>query len=404
MKNTLAKFIVFVFALVTYSVPVVLYAQKIVDKKWSDKVAESFMERNPKYIVYDNNPAVQKWNYEQGLMLNSMRQMYYYTKDKKYAEYVKQNLDCNVQADGSITTYKIDDYNIDQVAVGRGLLFAYEYTKDERYKKAAGLLRDQLNKHPRTKSNGFWHKQIYPWQMWLDGIYMGEPFYAEYSCTFNNCKDFDDIAHQFKLIYEKTLDTKTGLLYHAWDESKSQKWCNPETGQSQFVWGRAMGWYMMALVDVLDYMPANNPDRKWFVKTLNTLTDVLLKFRDSKSKVWYQIIDLPDRKPNYLEASASTMFVYAITKGINKGYISKKYLKSVKESWDGIVKEFVVIDDKGLINLEKTCQGAGLGGKPYRDGSFDYYMSEKIRTNDFKGYGPFLLASIELEKAKVKLK
>ena len=160
---------------------------------------------------------------------------------------------------------------------------------------------------------------------------------------------------------------------------------------------------MMALVDVLDYMPKNYPDRKWFVSTLNTLTDVLLKYRDAKSKVWYQVIDLPERKPNYLEASGSTMFVYSITKGANKGYLSKKYLKSVKESWDGIVKEFIKIDGNGMINLEKTCQGAGLGGKPYRDGSFDYYMSEKIRTNDYKGYGPFLLAAIELEKAKIKL-
>ncbi len=404
MKSYHVKITIHVFILTLFLIPILVSGQKQIEKKWSDKIAESFIERTPKYIVYDVNPTMQKWNYEQGLMLNAMRQMFYYTKDKKYAEYVKQNLDFNVQSDGSITTYKIDDFNIDQVAVGRGLLFAYEYTKDERFKKAADLLREQLKKHPRTKSNGFWHKQIYPWQMWLDGIYMGEPFYAEYSCTFNDCKDFDDIIHQFKLIYEKTLDAKTGLLRHAWDESKSQKWCEPETGQSQFVWGRAMGWYMMALVDVLDYLPKNNPDRKWFIQTLNTLTDVLLKFRDTKSKVWYQIIDLPDRKPNYLEASASTMFVYAITKGVNKGYLSKKYLKSAKESWDGIVKEFVVVDDKGLINLEKTCQGAGLGGKPYRDGSFDYYMSEKIRTNDFKGYGPFLLAAVELEKAKVKLK
>jgi unsaturated rhamnogalacturonyl hydrolase len=403
MKTYLFKNVFAVLLLAAIVFPVVTFSQNTVQKKWSDRIAESFMERNPKFIVYTPNPKMQNWNYEQGLMLNSIRQMYYYTKDKKYAEFVKQNLDCNVQPDGSITTYKVDEFNIDQVAVGRGLLFAYEFSKDERYKKASDLLREQLKNHPRTKSNGFWHKQIYPWQMWLDGLYMGGPFYAEYSCTFNKCKDFDDIAHQFKLIYEKTLDAKTGLLYHAWDESKSQKWCNQETGQSQFVWGRAMGWYMMALVDVLDYMPKNHPDRKWFIKTLNTLTDVILKFRDPQAKVWYQIIDLPERKPNYLEASGSTMFVYSIAKGVNKGYLGKKYLKRAKESWNGIVKEFVRIDEKGLVNLEKTCQGAGLGGKPYRDGSFDYYMSEKIRTNDYKGYGPFLLAAIELEKSNVKL-
>ena len=235
MKNIFVKNIAWVCLVFGLFLPNIIWAQEHSQKKWSEKIAESFLERNPKYIVYAQNPTSQTWNYEQGLMLNAMRQMFYYTKDKKYSDYIKQNLDCNVQQDGTITTYKTDEFNIDQVAVGRALLFAYEISKADKYKKAADLLREQLRKHPRTKSNGFWHKQIYPWQMWLDGIYMGEPFYAEYSCTFNNCKDFEDIVHQFKLIYEKTLNPKTGLLYHAWDESKSQKWCNPETGQSQFV-------------------------------------------------------------------------------------------------------------------------------------------------------------------------
>lgn len=374
-----------------------------VDKSWSTKIAHSFMERTPKFIVYDQNPTKQKWNYEQGLMLNAMRQMYYHTKDKKYFEYVKHNLDQNVQSDGSVTTYKIDEYNIDQVGPGRALLFAYEMTKDIKYKKAADLLRNQLATHPRTKSGGFWHKQIYPWQMWLDGLYMGEPFYAEYSKTFNSSKDFDDIAHQFELIYSKTKDAKTGLLYHAWDESKEQKWANKENGQSEHFWGRAVGWYMMALVDVLDFMPKNHPKRKMLIAQFKEMSDVLLKFRDEKAKVWYQILDLPERKPNYLEASGSAMFVYAFAKGANRGYLNKKFLKHAKESWDGMKREFIVVDETGAVNLEKTCQGAGLGGKPYRDGTFEYYMSEKIRTNDFKGYGPFLLAAIELEKAKVKL-
>lgn len=373
------------------------------DKSWSKKIAESFMERTPNYIVYDVNPTKQKWNYEQGLMLNAMRQMYYHTKDRIYFEYVKHNLDQNVQQDGSITTYKVDEYNIDQVGPGRALLFTYEMTKDKRYKKAADLLRHQLETHPRTKTGGFWHKQIYPWQMWLDGLYMGEPFYAEYSKMFNSSKDFDDITHQFELIYSKTKDPKTGLLYHAWDESKEQKWANKETGLSAHFWGRAVGWYMMALVDVLDFIPKSHPKRKMLINQFKEMSDVILKFRDEKSKVWYQILDLPERSPNYLEASASTMFVYSFTKGVNKGYLNKKFLKYAKESWDGVIREFVVVDEKGSINLEKTCLGAGLGGKPYRDGTFEYYMSEKLRTNDFKGYGPFLLAAIELEKAKVKL-
>jgi unsaturated rhamnogalacturonyl hydrolase len=396
-RITLAALIAFVLC----SVSIAGGGEK--NKTWSRNIAESFMERSPKYIVYDENPTKQKWNYEQGLMLNAMRQMYYHTKDKKYFEYVKSNLDQNVQPDGSISTYRIDDYNIDQVGPGRAVLFTYEMTQDIKYKKAADTLRKQLAGHPRTKAGGFWHKKIYPWQMWLDGLYMGEPFYAEYSKTFNASKDFDDIAHQFELIYSKTKDAKTGLLYHAWDESKEQKWANKETGQSQHFWGRAVGWYMMALVDVLDFMPKNHPKRKMLIAQFKEMSDVLLKFRDEKAKVWYQILDLPERKPNYLEASGSAMFVYAFAKGVNKGYLNKQFLKYAKESWDGMKREFVVVDEKGSINLEKTCQGAGLGGKPYRDGTFEYYMSEKIRTNDFKGYGPFLLAAIELEKAKVKL-
>lgn len=369
-------------------------------EKWSVRIARSFMERTPNYIVYDVNPTMQKWNYEQGLMLNALRQMYYYTKDDKYSNYIKRNMDQNVQEDGSITTYKKDEYNIDQIGPGRALLFVYQMTKEEKYKKAADALLQQLKTHPRTKSNGFWHKQIYPWQMWLDGLYMAEPFYTEYSKTFNQPENYNDITHQFKLIYSKTKDKKTGLLYHAWDESKQQKWANPQTGTSPHFWGRAMGWYLMAIVDVLDYLPQNNKDRKVLLGYLKELCGVVNKYKDPKTKLWYQILNLPERKPNYLEASASTMFTYVFAKGANKGYLNKKYIKYAKESWDGIIKEFVVIDNKGSINLEKTCLTAGLGGNPYRDGSFEYYMSEKVRTNDYKGYGPFLLAAIELEKAK----
>ncbi|KAF0151883.1 MAG: glycosyl hydrolase family 88 [Ignavibacteria bacterium] len=398
MKINLQLFLMFAFLSSNFS-----YAQNAkTNDSWTKKIAESFIERTPNYIVYDENPTKQKWNYEQGLMLNAIRQMYYHTKDKKYYEYIKRNLDQNVQPDGSITTYKVDEYNIDQIGPGRALLFVYQKTKEERYRKAADLLRHQLSTHPRTKSNGFWHKQIYPWQMWLDGLYMGAPFYSEYSKMFNSSKDFDDIIHQFELIYSKTKNVKNGLLHHAWDESKEQKWADKETGVSLHFWGRSVGWYMMALVDVLDFIPKDHPKRKLILNQLKELSDAVLKHRDSKSKVWYQILDLPDRTPNYLEASASAMFVYSFVKGVNKGYLNKKFLKAAKESWDGIIREFVVVDEKGLINLTKICSVAGLGGNPYRDGSFEYYMSEKLRTNDFKGYGPFLLAAIELEKAKIK--
>lgn len=372
-------------------------------KPWSVRIADSFLERNPKVVMYDPTATQQRWNYEHGLMLHSLQQLFKHTGDKKYQEYIKQNLDALISADGKISGYEMDEFNIDQVTPGRAVLYLFQITGEQKYKIAADTLRKQLTYHPRTKSNGFWHKKIYPYQMWLDGLYMGQPFYAEYSKLFQRKKDFDDIAHQFELMYEKGKDSKTGLLFHAWDESKEQKWANKETGQSPHFWGRAMGWYMMALVDVLDFFPKNHPKRKMLIEQVKTLGEVLIKFRDPKSKVWYQILDLPDRAPNYLEASASCMYTYAFSKGVNKGYLNKKFLKWAQESWEGIKNTFLVIDDKGLINLEKTVSVAGLGGKPYRDGSFEYYMSEKVRTNDFKGYGPFLLAAIELEKAKVKM-
>ncbi len=403
MAKTKTAIALLLFSLCVINVSTIKPLQKENSKKekWSVRIAESFLQRNPKFIVYDENPTIQKWNYEQGLMLNSMRQMFNETKDKKYADYIKQNLDQNIQEDGSITTYTVAEYNIDQIGPGRAILFTYLMTKENKYKIAADTLRKQLATHPRTKSNGFWHKKIYPNQMWLDGLYMGAPFYSEYSKMFNQSKDFDDITHQFELIYEKTKDAKTGLLYHAWDESKEQKWANKETGLSEHFWGRAIGWYMMALVDVLDFIPQNHPKRKMLISHLTQLSEVMMNFRDQKSKVWYQIINLPDRAPNYLEASCSAMFVYAFAKGVNKGYLNKKYLKYAKESFDGMLKEFVTVDENGLINLHNTCQGAGLGGKPYRDGTFEYYMSEKKRTNDYKGYGPFLLAAIELERGKI---
>jgi unsaturated rhamnogalacturonyl hydrolase len=367
---------------------------------WSIRIAESFMKRNPDVIMYEPGAAEQKWFYEQGVMLETMKQMFLYTGEDKYFNYIKNNIDKLVQDNGSIKTYRVDEFNIDQITPGRAVLYLYQVTGDKKYKIAVDTLRHQLAFHPRTKSNGFWHKQIYPNQMWLDGLYMGEPFYSEYSREFDRVKDFDDIAHQFELMYEKARDPKTGLLYHAWDESKEQKWADPQTGLSPHFWGRSIGWYVMALVDVLDTFPKDHPKRQMLIEQLKNVCDALMKFRDKKSNVWYQVVDQGKRKGNYLEASASAMYVYAFAKGYNKGYLNKKYLLDAQLSFAGILKQFVTIDKDGLINLNHVCSVAGLGGKPYRDGSFEYYVSEKQRTNDFKGYGPFLLAAIEIEKAQ----
>jgi len=290
------------------------------------------------------------------------------------------------------------DFNIDNIAPGRILLHLYEITKQNKYKAAADTLMIQLQLHPRTSEGGFWHKKIYPNQMWLDGLFMAEPFYAEYLMMFKYPKNFDDIAHQFLLIKKHLYDEKTGLYFHGWDESKQQKWADPITGRSPNFWGRSVGWFMMALVDLLDIFPADHKDRNKLLEIFINLSESLVKYRDSKTKLWYQVLDKGTLEGNYLEASASLMFIYSYAKGVNRGYLNKNYLYHANESFNSLFENLVTTDSKGLIYLNNVCSVGGLGGNPYRDGSFEYYISEPQRINDFKGYGPFILAAIELEK------
>jgi unsaturated rhamnogalacturonyl hydrolase len=320
------------------------------------------------------------------------------TGKEKYLSYIKKNIDQFVGEDRLIKTYEYLSFNLDNIATGRNLIALYEATHEVKYKIAADTLRKQLAHHPRTDEGGFWHKKIYPYQMWLDGIYMAEPFYAEYAKRFNEPADFDDIVNQFVFIERHTRDPKTGLLYHAWDESKQMPWANKQTGRSPNFWGRAIGWYAWALVDVLDYLPQDHAKRKELIAILQRLSKALLKFREPQSKLWYQVVDQGNRTGNYLESSASCMFVYALAKGAHKGYLDKKYLTAARESFKGILDSMVTIDEKGIVNIHYACQGAGLGGNPYRDASYEYYISEKQRTNDFKAVGPFILAALELQQ------
>jgi unsaturated rhamnogalacturonyl hydrolase len=269
----------------------------------------------------------------------------------------------------------------------------------EKYKKAADLLWNQIENQPKTNEGGYWHKKRYPFQMWLDGLFMCEPFAAEYSKIFNKPEHFNDIAHQFALIEKHAVDAKTGLVYHGYDERKEQKWADKKTGLSPHFWSRAIGWYAMALVDVLDYFPENHPERANLIKYLQRLAPALVKYQDSKSGVWYQMTTQGTRKGNYFEASGSCMFVYTLAKGVRKGYLSQIYLTAAKKGYAGILKEFVEKEANGSISLNKTVSVGGLGGTPYRDGSYEYYLSEPIRKNDLKGVGPFIFASVEMEIA-----
>ncbi len=374
-----------------------LFAQKDL----SIQMADSFMKWNPDSIkVAPNKPA--RWDYEQGLILKALERVWMRTGDPKYFNYIKKDMDLYVKEDGSISSYKYNDFNIDNIPSGRALLtLAQQSLKGrETYRKAADLLWKQLENQPRTKEGGYWHKQRYPYQMWLDGLFMGEPFAAEYSKVFNHPEHFDDIFLQFQLIEKYAVDKKTGLIYHAYDESRKQAWADKKTGLSPHFWGRAVGWYAMALVDVLDYFPENHPKRKELVYYIQRLAPVVAKYQDQKSGVWYQILDLPNREGNYLEASVSTMFVYFLAKASRLDYISNEYAAVAKRGYQGVLNEFVEKEKDGTISLNKTVSVGGLGGTPYRDGSFEYYMSEPLRKNDLKGVGPFIFASVEMEIAK----
>src|SRR6185437_3780683 len=311
-------------------------------------------------------------------------------------DYMQKSMDHFIQDDGTIRTYKTEDYNLDNVLCGRILLSLYKVTEKEKYYKAALTLRDQLRQQPRTSDGGFWHKQIYPNQMWLDGLYMAEPFYAEWAATFKEDSDFNDIARQFILMEKHARDPKTGLLYHGYDDSKKEAWANKTTGLSPNFWARAMGWYGMALVDALPYFPNDNPKRKEIIEILKRFAVAVSKVQDQKTGLWWDVLNFPDRKGNYPEASASFMFVYTLLKGVRLGYLPSSYLPIAKKGYAGIIKKFIT-NDNGQTNLEGTVSVSGLGGHPYRDGSYEYYVKEKVVINDAKGVGAFLLASNEME-------
>lgn len=364
-------------------------------KKYSTWMADSEIKRNPKGWTLDFNEKP-KWEYTHGLIMTSMEKLYKDSGNEKYLEYIKNFADFMVEEDGSIKTYKQSDYNIDRVQGGRFLIGLYKETKTEKYKKAVEMLRDQMREHPRTSEGGFWHKKIYPYQMWLDGLYMGSPFLARYATNFDEPELFDDVANQISLVNKYHYSKESGLFHHAWDESKEQRWANSDTGLSSNYWSRSIGWFSMALVDVLDFMPQDHPERENIIAVANKLADGILNYQH-ETGTWYQVTDQGDREGNYLEASATSMFSYFLLKGADKGYLTEEHKLAGVKAYQGILKEFIRENEDGTISLTKVNGVAGLGGDPYRDGSYDYYINEIIRDDDPKGVGPFILASIYYE-------
>jgi alpha-L-fucosidase 2 len=368
------------------------------EETWAIKMADSQIDRHPEAWMIEN-VRIPRWGYTHGCVAKAMLDLFEQTGDSLYFNYAKGYADSLITQEGKIRTYQKEKYNIDNINAGKILFRLYQSTGDQRYKTAIDSLVAQMASHPRTSEGGFWHKLIYPHQMWLDGIYMASPFLAEYAKTFDKPELFDDVAKQIKLMDQYSYDPKTGLFYHGWDESREQKWADKTTGRSPNFWSRSLGWYAMALVDVLDYLPQNHPDRKAIIAITEKMAKGISRWQDKKTGVWYQVTNLGDRKGNYLESSGSCMFVYFLNKAVDKGYIGAKYKAVAGKGFEGILKQFIKEESNGTYTLTNCCAVAGLGGSGrYRDGSFEYYIGEPVIENDPKAIAPFIWAGMTNNK------
>jgi len=358
--------------------------------------ANSEMYRFPKAYQLDHGKRL-FFGYPQGVGCSAMLQMWKKTGDRKYYNYVEEWADSLINDKGEIYLYDLASYNIDFVNPGKVLFDLYRETKNEKYKLAMDCLIKQMKNQPRTLEGGYWHKLIYQHQIWLDGLYMASPFLAQYGAEFNKPEWIDEAVKQFTICQKHTYDAKTGLYYHAWDESKSERWADPQTGLSPNFWGRSVGWWFMAMVDALDYIPESHPGHAKMVGWIKDLAKVLPNYQD-KNGLWYQVLDQPKRKGNFPEASVTTQLMYAYAKAVNKGYIEPKYREIAEKAFNGLKDKLIVEKQDGMLTLTRCCQVGGLGGTPYRDGSFEYYIGEKMRDNDAKATGPFIMGCLELGK------
>ena len=365
------------------------------------EVVRSEMARNPEASYIDGQEGKLKWNYTTGLELKAILDVYCHSgrSEESLLEYVDAWYDAIINEEGEIYKYKKSNYSSDHVCPARTLFGLYDLTGKEKYRMAMDRIYDQVKDMPRTYDGGFWHKQVYPGQMWLDGLYMLEPFYAEYTTRYvadslQREKNFGDIVLQFTTVYNHTFDPVTGLLRHAWDSTREMFWANPETGQSDHAWGRAMGWYAMALADVIEMIP-DGAYKDTLIGILKNLYQVLPVYSDPGTGMWYQVLDSPHREGNYLEATCSAMFVYTWLKGCRLGVLGNR--EEAVKAYESLLSTFVRTDGDGLVNLDSCCEVAGLGGKDNRRGDYAYYISEPVRSNDPKGIGPLIWAALEYE-------
>lgn len=410
-----------------------LSCQPAAEEPLALQMAESEMARVPESWQLDFKTKL-KWDYASGVELEGLLATAdYYSahadgsrrqradierRCQALRDYFLAYCDTMVAPDGTIRTYKPQEESLDRIHSAKLFFRAYEMTGDEKYRQALDLVYSQFAHQPRVAEGGFWHKKVYPQQMWLDGLYMGQPFRAQYLATFapddQRHDGYADIALQYRVVAAHTYDAVTGLYRHAWDAAHEQPWADPDSGCSPHAWGRAMGWFAMSLVDVLDFIPSSEKAvRTELILLLNDVCDGIVSSQDPESGLWYQVLDATMRDDdgnlttvgadvpegavgNYLESSVSAMFVRTLYKALRMNYISEEFLPIADRGYEAMVSRFVEQDPAtGLLSLTQTCAVAGLGGNPYRSGTFDYYIHETVRSNDPKALGPFLNACIE---------
>ncbi len=369
-----------------------------------DDYIEKLMTSKPELPLW-NIEAIKQgkkpgWNYIDGCMMTSLLELYKTTKDNKYLDFVKSFVDYYVHEDGTILGYDKEKYSTDDVSETRVLFDLYEYTNEEKYLKAINLVYEQIKTHPRTKEGNFWHKKIYPNQVWLDGLYMMQPFYTRYETKFNKMQNYNDIISQYKNVYNIMRNKETGLYYHGYDSSKTMFWADKKTGLSKNYWLRSIGWFTVSLIDVYEYMNEQMYDEYHTIKEIfKDIVDSILKYQDKESKMFYQVPNYPGKENNYLETSGSSMIAYAILKGVRLKALPERYLNIGLDIFNGICNKYLTVKN-GDLNLGGICLVAGLGPENNlrRDGTYEYYMSEPVVENDAKGVGPFVMAYTEVKR------
>ena len=373
-------------------------ARELAPLEVATRLGESEMARRGDSLALGGWDAVWRrprgWNYTTGLLMQALDDLAAAVGDRRYADFAKRTIDSYLTADGTIQTYAPDEFNIDHINSGKMLQRLQSRHPDARYQAAIAALAAQLATHPRTSEGAFWHKQRYPHQLWLDGVYMGMPFLAGVGVAAGDDHTVEEAVREFTIARSHLRDARSGLYYHAWDEAKQQIWADPETGRSRYFWGRGLGWYAMAVVDILDVIPAEDGElREPLLAIIPELAEALVRHQDATG-AWYQILDLPAEPGNYLEASASAMFTYFLAKAVHRGYLADSFAPAARKAWDGLVDEFVAVHADGSYHLKNVVEVGGLGYG--RDGSYRYYMSERVIDNDPKGVGPAIMAGIQI--------